>query len=373
MSYRLTKEQLKESAYYCAAGIDLQPVLRFGDIISDFIYVTVGLSKKELIAGLENFINDLNPSLGDLDAKLEILSVSDINLKEIEHKRPRRLVQEVPDYFTREDFENYQNSIKPFYHRKDDYYLEFNLLLKIGHLERNIRLFHITGEALATYDVIFRKQNIAPKVFISIQTGLIEIPEKISNRMFELSSAKPKVWLRGVWVKSEDSYNESYNDYKPNVFNVAGVFNEQIGEYRGWKVISSSEINSIFNASKTYRIVKAYGLKEEWQNVGTVEFQSQGLIVNKKFEKYNSNLAPNYHFNKVHFPLSGLFELHEEIKVFSNENPEIKEILIAILPSGYESFEVMLNEFMTNYDSSKDFNLTIDIYYINKSDLHRVF
>jgi hypothetical protein len=311
----------------------------------------------------------LKPSLESLDSSLEMLSVSDINLEEIEHKRQNRLLAEFPDYFTKEDFENYHNAIKPFYHRTDDYYLEFNLLLKIGHLERNIRLFHITGEALATYDVIFRKQNIAPKVFISIQTGLIEIPEKFSNRMFELSSEKPKIWLRGVWVKPEDSYN----DCNPDVFNTKGVFNEQIGEYRGWKVISSSEINSIFDTSKTYRIVKSYGLKEEWQNMGTVELQSQGLIVNKKFEKYNSNMAPNYHFNKVQFPLSRLFELYEEINVFSIENPKIKEIRIAILPFGYESFELMLNEFIRKYVCSKDFNLVIDVYYINKSDLHRIF
>ena len=369
MTYRLTKEQLKESAYYCAAGIDLQPVVRFGDIISDFIYVTVGLSKKELIAGLEDFINDLNPSLESLDAKLEILSISDINLEEIEHTKQNRLLAGFPDYFTREDFENYQNAIKPFYHKTDDYYLEFNLLLKIGHLERNIRLFHITGEALATYDVIFRKQNIAPKVFISIQTGLIEIPEKFSNRMFELSSAKPKVWLRGVWVKPE----RASGVFNSDVFNTSGLFNERIGEYRGWKVISSSEINSAFDDSKTLRIVKSYGMKDEWQTVGSVELKSQGLIINKRFEKYNGNMASNYHFNKVHFPLSQLFELYEEIKVFSDENPLIKEIRIAILPCGYESFELMLDEFIKKNIGSKDFDLIIDIFYINKSDINRNF
>jgi hypothetical protein len=369
MTYRLTKEQLKESAYYCAAGIDLQPVVRFGDIISDFIYVTVGLSKKELIAGIEDFINDLNPSLESLDAKLEILSISDINLEEIEHTKQNRLLAGFPDYFTREDFENYQNAIKPFYHKTDDYYLEFNLLLKIGHLERNIRLFHITGEALATYDVIFRKQNIAPKVFISIQTGLIEIPEKFSNRMFELSSAKPKVWLRGVWVNPE----RASGVFNSDVFNASGLFNERIGEYRGWKVISSSEINSVFDDSKTYRIVKSYGMKDEWQNVGSLELKSQGLIINKRFEKYNGNMASKYHFNKVHFPLSQLFELYEEIKVFSDENPLIKEIRIAILPAGYESFELMLDEFIEKVVGSKDFDLIIDIFYINKSDINRNF
>ena len=48
--YRLTKNDLSKSAYYCAAETDIQPLLRFGDIISDFIYVSVGISENEFIA-----------------------------------------------------------------------------------------------------------------------------------------------------------------------------------------------------------------------------------------------------------------------------------------------------------------------------------
>jgi hypothetical protein len=369
MNYRLTKNQLKASAYYCAAGIDLQPIVRFGDVINDFIYVTVGLSKNELISGIEKVIQDLNPRLESLSASLELQSISDIKLEEIEHPKLNRLLSEIPDYFTRDDFESYQNSMKPFYGRTDDYYLEFNLLLKIGHLERQIRLFHITGEALATYDVIFRKQNIAPKLFISIQTGLIEIPEKFLNRMFELSAEKPKIWLRGIWVNPE----RVYADFNSAVFNEKGLFNKQIGEYRGWKVISSSEINSFFDTEKTYRIVKAYGLKTEWDDVGAIQLKKQGLVVNKRFEKYNGNMASQYNFNEVNFPLSQLFELNEKVEEFSNQNPEVKEIRIAILPAGYESFELMLDEFIKKYIGSKDFDLIIDLFYINKSDINRNF
>ena len=37
--YKLSKDALSKSAYYCAAETDIQPLLRFGDIISDFIYL----------------------------------------------------------------------------------------------------------------------------------------------------------------------------------------------------------------------------------------------------------------------------------------------------------------------------------------------
>jgi hypothetical protein len=369
MEFRLTKSQLIKSAFYCAAGIDLQPIVRFGDIIDDFIYVTVGLSKEELISGIESFINDLSEDLDNLNSSLKLLSITDIKNEEIEHPKHNRLVSELPDYFTPEVFGMYQNAVRPFINRQDDYYLEFKLLLKIGHIERQIRLFHLTGEALATYDVIYRKQNIAPKLFISIQTGLIEIPEILSNRMFELSSAKPKIWLRGVWAKRQ----KDLNGYKPDIFNPKGIFNEEIGEYRRWKVISNPEINSLLDDAKTYRLVKSYGIKVDWLNIGTVEIKSNGILVTKRFEKYNSNLASNYHFNEIHFPLSRLFELYEKVKDYSNENPNVKEIRIAILPFGYESFEIMLSEFIDKYKMSTSFNLIIDVFYINKSDINRFF
>ncbi len=57
---KLTKERLKNSAYYCAAGIDLQPLLRFGDITSDFIYVSVDIKREEYINSIKSYVDNLN-------------------------------------------------------------------------------------------------------------------------------------------------------------------------------------------------------------------------------------------------------------------------------------------------------------------------
>jgi hypothetical protein len=374
MSYELTKEQLKQSAYYCAAGIDIQPIVRFGDIVNDFIYVTLDVSKTELINGLKASISKANTSLQKENASLELISYVDFEIDQIEHEKQNRLIFDKPDYFSEEEFKTYSKSISPFYERNDDYFLVFDLRLTIGHLERNIRLFHITGEALATYDVIFRNQGIAPLIFISIQTGLIEIPERFSNKMFELSLSKPKIWLRGVWISKEKEFRvlhpEIFND---EVFSTQGIYNENIGEYRGWEVEPLKEINSSYDESKTIRIVKAYGMKSEWQDVGDVQLSSKGLIINKKLDKYNGNMSRDYQINKLHFPLSNLQELTREIEAFSKLQPAIKEIRVAIFPAGFESFELMLNDFYVNYTEQSAYNLIIDIFYANKSDLKRDF
>ena len=178
MSYRLTKIQLESSAYYCGAGIDFQPILRFGDVVENFIYVTAGLTKNEFLNGIDEFIQNTHEELNKNDSSLEKISTSNISINEIEHTRSTRLIFGKPDYFSQNDYDNYLQSMRQFIDKKDEFHLEIFLILKMGNIEKSIRLFHLSGEALATYDLIYRRQNIAPKVFISIQTGLIEIPSR---------------------------------------------------------------------------------------------------------------------------------------------------------------------------------------------------
>jgi hypothetical protein len=368
MNYRLTKEELRESAYYCGAGVDLQPLLRFGDVIDNFIYVSVGISKNEFINGLNDFLDNIKSELHAYNSSLEIINSTEFNIEEIEHKKLNRLVHGIPDYFTDNEFKNYIENFKQFYGKTSDYNLEVTFKLKIANFEKTIRLFHLTGEALATYDVIFRKQEIAPKIFISIQTGAIEIPDLFSNRMFELSTEKPKIWLRGIWSEEEYPMFKNYN-----VFNTSGLYNESIGEYRNWKVRVANNINSTTNESKQFRIVHAFGQKKEWEDVETSVIESNGLTINKILGAYNGTMQSNYDFTKIHFPISNLFQITELVSEYYLQNQDKELIKVAILPTGYESFEIILNEFVENYIGNQNFKLVIDIYYVNKSDIKRDF
>jgi hypothetical protein len=368
MSYKLTKEQLSKSAYYCAAGIDLQPLLRFGDVIDDFVYVSVGITKDEFLNGINEFIESLIPQLERDNASLVITSMNEININDIEHTFNNRLVAERPNYFNDDDFKSYIRNFNQFYNKKDDFHLEIIFSLKVGSIEKSIRLFHLSGEALATYDVIYRKQGIAPKLFLSIQSGMIEIPDLFSNKMFELSTSKPKIWIRGVWDSSEFS---SYN--YPNVFNTKGYFNEQIGEFRDWKIRIENHIDSTTNDRKPLRIVKAYGTTDEWEIIENITLNKPGLTINKILGRYNGTMATSYDFFSNHFPFSRLFEIQEYFDFDLNEKVVSNEVKIALIPCGFEAYEIVVKPFFENYVLINGMNLIIDIYYANKADFTRDF
>ncbi len=373
MSFKLTKKQLENSAYYCAAGMDFQPILRFGDIIENFIYVTAGLSKDDFLNGINEFISNIQDELNRNNSSLTLEYILPVSIQDIEHPITNRLVSGKPDYLSQEDYENYLRSMNQFISKTDEFHLEICFKLRIGNIEKEIKLFHLSGEGLATYDIIFRKQDIAPKVFISIQTGLIEIPSRFSNRLFELSSAKPKIWLRGVWDKNEN--NENNGLFHPEVFNLYGIYNEFIGEYKNWKVDITENIENATDRDKPIRKVKAYGQSSEWIDTKTYSIKKEGLIINKllrpcpRLEK----LAPEYDLIKLHFPFSKIFEIVNEANDFKNQNNDINRVRIAILPGGYECFEIMLDDFFENYQRNEQYEIEIDVFYVNKSDIKRDF
>ena len=373
MNYRLSKKQLENSVYYCGAGVDFQPILRFGDIVENFVYVTSGLTKNEFLNGIDEFIKNTYGELNKNDSSLKKVSFSSISINEIEHPISTRLILGKPDYFSQDDFDNYLLSIGQFINKQDEFHLEICFILKIGIIEKSIRLFHLSGEALATYDIIYRRQNIAPKVFISIQTGLIEIPSRFSNRLFELSLVKPKIWLRGVWTSTDDRKNHIHADLK--VFNTIGIFNQRIGEYRNWQVLNSVSINSNYDLNKKYRKVRAFGEKEFWNKLNkTISFSKQGITINKILGGYDhTSMSENYNIIKEHFPLIKISEIVPEVSEYyrCNKNSVENKVKVCIVPGGFECFECMLQPFFESFNENMEWEIQIDIYYVNKCDYYR--
>jgi hypothetical protein len=355
-----SKKDLQSCAYYAGAGIDIQPILKFGDYISDFIYVSVGITKIQLIEGIEHCIKLANQNL--INSSIKILNISDFKITDIEHKPENRLVSSLPDYFEEHQHRNYFENFSQFYNKRDDYNLKFDIELNIGGIIRQIRLIHITGEALATYDVIFRKQQIAPKMFISIQTGLIEIPNNFSNRMFELSATRPKIWLRGKWnyrLFDETMHNQ--------VFSTEGIYNRRIGEYDYWDANFNYQIDGVTNPENDYRTVKAFGEDSVWKypNGYQVILKNEGIIINKNLGLYFER-KDYYHSVKRHFELTRMDEIYQE---FLNSDEQTYRVVIT--PGGYEMYELYLQAFVKNFNPIKDRLLHIDIFYEHISDLIR--
>jgi hypothetical protein len=383
---KLTKERLKNSSYYCAAGIDLQPLLRFGDITSDFIYVSLDIKREEYINSIKSYVDNLNTKKNK--TILKINSILDFKLTDIEHPKQGQLINRKPEWMENNDFENYLANFNVIHKNSEHYNLHINFTLTIGSIEKTLNLFYITGESLATYEAIFVSQDIAPKFFISIQSGLIEIPSRFTNRMFETHSQRPKVWIRGVWTDS--SFDDEYN--RQDVFNLYGLYNKKIGEFRNWDSQMGINIVGTTDASRKFRVVRAYGEQKEWEisdDVKKIVFESKNknLKIRKLLENWNGNLTENYSDGLADFDLSDFHNqrnentillpieyIYEEYKFIAENHPKIKAYKKAITQIGnYESEEMYLPKFIEDFKVINNVKLYIDIYYKCELDFRRDF
>ena len=383
---KLTRDRLRNASYYCAAGIDLQPLLRFGDITSDFIYVSVDISKEKYINSIKSYVNNLNTTKNK--TILKINSILDFKLSDIAHPKQGQLINRIPEWMGDNDFKNYLAIFNELRIKSEHYNLHLNFTLTIGSIEKSLNLFYITGESLATYEAIFVSQDIAPKIFISIQSGLIEIPSRFTNRMFETHSQRPKAWIRGVWTDSDS--NHKY--IRPDVFNLYGLYNKNIGEFRNWDSQMGIYIAGTTDSSLKYRVVKAYGEKMEWE-IGeedkeiVFESKNKNLKIRKLLENWNDSLAENYSDGLADFDLSDFHNqrneniillpieyIYEEYKFIALKHPKIKAYKKAIMQIGnHESEEMYLPEFIEDFKVINNVKLYIDIYYKSELDFRRDF
>jgi hypothetical protein len=383
---KLTKDRLKNSTYYCASGFDLQPLLRIGDITTDFIYVSIDINKEKYINSIKSYVYNLN--IKENYTILKINSICDFNLTDIEHPNQGQLINRIPEWMSDNDFENYLANFNELRKNSEHFNLHINFTLTIGTIEKSLNLFYITGEALATYEAIFVNQDIAPKFFISIQSGLIEIPTRFTNNMFESHSNRPKVWIRGVWSNSSFD-NESF---RPDVFNISGFYNKKIGEFRNWDSQMGINIKGTTDDSKKYRVVRAYGEEKLWnfsdEDKSIVyESKNKNLKIRKLLENWTENLTENYSDGLADFDLTNFNNpknentillsidyIYEEYKFIAEQHPKIKAYKKAIMQMGhYESTEMYLTMFIESFKVINNVKLYIDIYYKSELDFKRDF
>ena len=388
--YRLTKDDLTKSAYYCAAETDIQPILRFGDIISDFIYVSVGIKEFEFIAAINSKIDNLCSQI-NCENILKINSIEKFDLTEIEHPHNHQLFQGKPEYMNDNDFQNYLKIFNELRNCSPIHYnLVINFTLKIGEIEKSINVYHISGEALATYDAIFVKQNIAPKIFLSIQSGVIEIPKIFTDKMFELHEKRPLVWVRGIEV-NHPKYNfrpvREWDIFQyDNVFTPFGVFDKTIGNFDFWD--SKFGINISGDTTKRWRNVKAFGESRFWDNLqDEVIIEKENIKIRKLLKSLDWSKAINENYTKipkrdpkqtpqtfdVNFDGFLLNSVYKEYKNVSEIHNICEYKIGAQSWNNFEAFELYINEFVSNFKSINNLKLSIDLYYEYPLDFKRDF
>lgn len=386
--YKLSKQQLSNSAYYCAAGIDLQPLLRFSDIIDDFIYVSVDIKKETLINGITKSIKNLNEEIGDF---LSLESCENFKLSEIEHPKQDKYLNWKPSYLTDRQFREYMDAFLPLAKKCEHYYIHFKIKRKIGNNEKLLNLYYITGEALASYDALYVQQKIAPKIFISIQTGVIEIPEQFSDKMFREHDQKPLIWLRGVWGSDFENYS---------VFKNYGIFNKEIGMFTNWDSGLGVKIEDVTNPEKNVNTVMAYGQSINWSNDFQKETKKAEFIeINKLLQPYNGSYDTDYTIGARDSRQTNFWSENEKIRKYIDDKsvrkispalllqeylhiiyleyeyfanqPDTSEFRRSLIPMGYESEEIYIDEFLKNFASINNVKLILDIYYNNPLDYTR--
>ena len=159
--FHLTAEELSNSVFYGAAGIDIQPLLRFGDVCRDFIYVNAGLECNDFINGVSHCVEGLSEQHPGLLTLKEIARV-------LPPPGPNRLP--FPDFLDERQQHSYFRAFRPYMDDGGTCSLLLTFELKIGSEIGHLRLWHLNGEAIATYDRIFLRSKLAPKVLITIQS-----------------------------------------------------------------------------------------------------------------------------------------------------------------------------------------------------------
>lgn len=231
----LTKEQFEQSFYYPAAGCDLNPLLRFSDLTDTFVYTNLGLKEYEV---MRYFKYELNGYKG----LLEIEDDSRSFMKdELEYDSNTEDVYNAFDYADdKEEFEDvFGNKMKePFWGKE----IIFNRI--ISGKKRRLRLIYFMDEGMKAYVGLSQRGNYVPRYLCTIQSGELEKPNGVMERLMETYENFPDVWIRGFqYNKSFFKKNFLFLD-SSNALKSEGMYDHKVQTYGEWYCNPTNQSNA---------------------------------------------------------------------------------------------------------------------------------
>lgn len=221
--YLLSKEDFTKSFYYPASGIDLNPLVRFSHLTDTFVYVNLQLSenkleellKKELIL-MQNLIKLENESV--------IFNIKDVeaNFNPLNYRK----------YFSNDTMKEYMEIFSNDMKEKNLWGKLMFFKRRIGNLERKLKLYYFTGEAIATYVALSQEGIYAPKIVCTIQSGNMDEPDGFFSNVFRQHKNKPEIWVRGFQPIYDVNRIESHR--KNEVLSMKGLYNKKVQSYGYW-------------------------------------------------------------------------------------------------------------------------------------------
>jgi hypothetical protein len=166
-------------------------LIRFSHICDFFINANLFIEKEEAIEWYDKafkYCNDIvvieKQVIDEFDEK-DFFELSENYLSHLTN----------PDFISREDLINYQNTFQQALGLKQ-YAIIYKLYRKS--VDRTLIFYYCTAEGLASYISLSQNGKYAPTVISTIETGALEHPDGILNNIFQYKNKKhPKLWIRG--------------------------------------------------------------------------------------------------------------------------------------------------------------------------------
>lgn len=219
----LTQQYFATSHYEIGSGTSVQPLLRFGDRFSDFLFVDFDCDLADVVHHLTREVDYLQsfarwfeqPAPLRLDA---IEQHGDLDQGDIElAMSPSDILHEIQQLLTPDELRDYTNA---FAVHARQWGITCRMTRSILHVddtveERPLQLRMVGGEGIMTY-IAMGGLKRAPAYVGTVQTGPGEQHSGPLARLFARQSeegrALPEVWVRGTTRKP---YYDPYNRHEP--------------------------------------------------------------------------------------------------------------------------------------------------------------
>ncbi len=208
----ITHPIFEKSFFYIGAGLDIEPLLRFTHICTEFIYVNLYLDQKR-VAKWYDWALGLCPDIEVLEKEVVHGFDEEIHF-ELNPGYRNHLMR--TDVISTAELHDYQRTFGPA-RELPQWAIVYRLRRKST--GRVITLRYLTAEGLASYMVLSDNGRYAPRVLCTIETGALEHPDGMMNVFFSHRGRKlPLLWIRGY----EPRY--SHFERRNNALASAGVF-----------------------------------------------------------------------------------------------------------------------------------------------------
>lgn len=251
---RFTKHDFESCLFYAASGTDLQPLLRYSNLTQTFLYVCVGtdINQGSVLRSIREKLANLDQAYGNVLRLQDV--VSGMQMEDFDYSWP----VDWRNYLPTSELQRYRETFGRF-QGDDNWAISLKFSRHLGNCIRNLRLVVLNGEALATYAALSHEGSIAPRIFCSIQTGMLEYAQGMMGRILGRNQAQPALWIRGLW--HDPNRDPIYRDDRAQgVLCKRGLFPVPVQSYTNW----NSRMGSV-------ALPRCCGCENPWSNDSLVK------------------------------------------------------------------------------------------------------